>query len=154
MITTDAIVTHDKPVDYGIHKFCQQCQVCVKRCPARALVKEKVWFRGVEKNKLIYDRCRPVMARYDGCGVCMKVCPIQRYGMKPVMEHYVETGKVLGKGTAQPGGVQPRGKGILRTRRASQVRPRGFRLPTRYRGGLALRAVQGEAEGQRHAVGR
>ena len=29
----------------------------------------------------------------------MKVCPIQRYGMKPVMEYYVETGKILGKGT-------------------------------------------------------
>ena len=113
MITTDAIVTHDKPVDYGIHKFCQQCQVCVKRCPARALVKEKVWFRGVEKNKLIYDRCRPVMARYDGCGVCMKVCPIQRYGMKPVMEHYVETGKVLGKGTPNLEGYSLEEKGYF-----------------------------------------
>ena len=60
---------------------------------------DKVWYRGVEKNKLVFKRCRPVMARYEGCGVCMKVCPIQKYGMKPVMEHYVETGDVLGKGT-------------------------------------------------------
>ena len=29
----------------------------------------------------------------------MKVCPIQRYGMEPVMKHYVETGEVLGKNT-------------------------------------------------------
>jgi hypothetical protein len=29
----------------------------------------------------------------------MKVCPIQKYGMQPVMEYYVETGKILGKGT-------------------------------------------------------
>ena len=60
---------------------------------------DKVWYRGVEKNKLVFKRCRPVMARYEGCGICMKVCPIQKYGMKPVMEHYVESGKVLGKGT-------------------------------------------------------
>jgi NAD-dependent dihydropyrimidine dehydrogenase PreA subunit len=132
MITTDAPVTYDEPVDYGIQRFCQECQVCVNRCPGRALVRDKVWWRGVdygiqrfcqecqvcvnrcpgralvrdkvwwrgvEKNKLIYERCRPVMARYDGCGVCMKVCPVQRYGMKPVMEHYVATGEVLGKGT-------------------------------------------------------
>ena len=99
MITTDAPVSHDKPIDYGIQTFCQKCQVCVNRCPGRALVRDKVWWRGVEKNKLIYDRCRPVMARYDGCGVCIKVCPVQRYGMKPVMEHYVATGDVLGKGT-------------------------------------------------------
>jgi ferredoxin len=99
IITTDAVITHDEPVDYGIHKFCQTCQVCVDRCPGRAIVRDKVWWRGVEKNKLIYERCRPVMARYDGCAVCMKTCPIQRFGMQPVMEHYVATGEVLGKGT-------------------------------------------------------
>jgi len=99
LITTDAPVTYDEPIDYGIHQFCQVCQVCVNRCPGRALLAEKVWWRGVEKNKLIYERCRPVMARYDGCAVCMKVCPIQRFGMPAVMEHYVATGEVLGKGT-------------------------------------------------------
>jgi ferredoxin len=99
IVFTDAKVTHDQPIDYGIHKFCQECQVCVNRCPGRALMPEKVWYRGVEKNKLAFKRCRPVMARYLGCGICMKVCPIQRYGMQPVMEHYVETGEILGKGT-------------------------------------------------------
>jgi ferredoxin len=99
MITTDAPITYDQPIDYGIHQFCQECQVCVNRCPGRAIVNEKVWWRGVEKNKLIYERCRPVMARYDGCAVCMKTCPIQRFGMPAVMEHYVATGEVLGKGT-------------------------------------------------------
>ena len=94
IISTDAIVSYDEPVDYGIHKFCEMCQVCVNRCPGRALVKEKVFWRGVEKHKLMYDRCRPVMATYEGCGVCMLVCPVQRYGMAPVMEHFVETGEV------------------------------------------------------------
>ena len=113
IITTDAPVKYDSPVDYGIHKFCQECQVCVNRCPGRALVREKVWYRGAEKNKLIYDRCWPVMARYEGCGVCMKVCPIQRYGMKPVMEHYVATGEVLGKGTDNLEGFSIRDKGYF-----------------------------------------
>jgi ferredoxin len=99
VITTDGPLVHDEPVDYGINKFCEQCQVCVERCPARALVREKVWWRGAKKNKLVYDRCRPIMTIYEGCGVCMKVCPVQRYGMKEVMEHYVATGKVMGKGT-------------------------------------------------------
>jgi ferredoxin len=99
IITTDAPVNYDEPVDYGIHKFCQVCQVCVNRCPGRAIIRDKVWWRGAEKNKLIYERCRPVMARYEGCAVCMKTCPIQRFGMKEVMEHYVATGEVLGKGT-------------------------------------------------------
>ena len=99
LVTTDAEVTYDKPIDYGIHAFCEICQVCVNRCPGRALMRDKVWWRGIQKHKLNYKRCRPVMTRYDGCGVCMKVCPVQRYGMKDVMDHYIETGQVLGKGT-------------------------------------------------------
>ena len=113
MITTDANVSYDKPVDYGIHAFCQVCQVCVNRCPGRALMRDKIWWRGLEKNKLYFKRCRPVMARYLGCGVCMKVCPIQKYGMKNVMEHYAETGQVLGKGTHDLEGYTIEGKGYF-----------------------------------------
>ena len=99
IIYTDANLTLDSPIDYVIHSFCQECKVCVDRCPGRALTSEKVWYRGIEKNKLAFKRCRPIMAEYEGCGICMKVCPIQRYGMEPVMEHYVDTGEVLGKGS-------------------------------------------------------
>ena len=113
MITTDAPVTYDKPVDYGIHAFCQKCLICVERCPARALVREKVWWRGAEKNKVIYDRCRPVVAIYDGCGICMKVCPIQKFGMPAVMNHYVQTGEVLGKGTHELEGYSLHDKGYF-----------------------------------------
>ncbi len=113
LVTTDAPVTYSQPVDYGIHAFCQVCQVCVNRCPGRALLRDKVWWRGVEKNKLNFMRCRPVMARYLGCGICMKVCPIQKYGMKEVMEHYAATGQVLGKGTHDLEGYQIAGKGYF-----------------------------------------
>ena len=113
MITTDAKITYDKPVDYGIHAFCQVCQVCVNRCPGRALMRDKIWWRGIEKNKLYFKRCRPVMARYLGCGVCMKVCPVQKYGMATVMSHYAETGQVLGKGTHDLEGYTLEGKGYF-----------------------------------------
>ncbi len=113
MITTDANVTYDEPVDYGIHAFCQVCQVCVNRCPGRALMRDKIWWRGVEKNKLYFKRCRPVMARYLGCGICMKVCPVQKYGLKNVMDHYAATGQVLGKGTHDLEGYELEGKGYF-----------------------------------------
>ncbi len=112
-ITTDANVSYDKPVDYGIHAFCQVCQVCVNRCPGRALMRDKIWWRGVEKNKLYFKRCRPVMARYLGCGICMKVCPIQKYGLKATMDHYAATGQVLGKGTHDLEGYELEGKGYF-----------------------------------------
>ena len=129
IILTDAKVTHDKPVDYGIHKFCALCQVCVMRCPGRALDGQKLWYRGIEKNKLNFARCRPVMARYSGCGVCMKVCPVQKYGMKPVMEHYIETGEVLGKGTDNLEGYTLPDKGYFRPGKLPQFRPDFFAMP-------------------------
>jgi len=113
MVTTDANITNDSPIDYGIHAFCQVCQVCVNRCPGRALMRDKIWWRGLEKNKLYFKRCRPVMARYLGCGICMKVCPIQKYGLQATMEHYAETGQVLGKGTHDLEGYELEGKGYF-----------------------------------------
>ncbi len=112
-VSTDAVLTHDQPIDYGIHAFCQVCQVCVNRCPGRALMRDKIWWRGVEKNKLVFKRCRPVMARYLGCGVCMKTCPIQKYGLKNTMDHYAATGQVLGKGTHDLEGDTLEGKGYF-----------------------------------------
>ncbi|CAI8007839.1 3-chloro-4-hydroxyphenylacetate reductive dehalogenase [Geodia barretti] len=129
LVTTDAPLTYDKPVDYGIHKFCQQCQVCVNRCPGRAIPRDKVWWRGVERNKLIYDRCRPVMVTYHGCAVCMIVCPIQRYGMKPVMEHYVGTGEVLGKGSENLEGYSLKGKGYFGAGELPQFSRDFFEIP-------------------------
>ena len=68
---------------------------------------------GCEKNKLYFKRCRPVMARYLGCGICMKVCPVQKYGLKNVMEHYAATGQVMGKGTHDLEGYTLEGKGYF-----------------------------------------
>ncbi len=132
IITTDAEVTYDKPVDYGIQNFCAICQVCVNRCPGRALMREKVWWRGVEKFKIIAKRCRPVMSRYAQCAICMKVCPIQRYGMKPVMEHYAATGQILGKGTDNLEGYEMQGLGYFGPGELPRFRSDFFHIPEGY----------------------
>ena len=129
VITTNAKLNLDSPVDYGIHKFCDLCQVCSTRCPGRAITPDKVWFRGVEKNKLVFKRCRPVMTRYSGCGVCIKVCPIQKYGMKPVMDHYIATGEVLGKGTPNLEGYSLPDKGYFKPGRLPSFDSGFFDMP-------------------------
>lgn len=129
MITTDAPVTYDQPIDYGVGKFCEECQVCVNRCPGRAIQKDKVWWRGAQKHKLIYERCRPVMARYDGCAVCMKACPIQRYGMPAVMSYYVETGEILGKNTDNLEGYTLPDKGYFGPGQLPQFNRQFFEIP-------------------------
>lgn len=102
VITTDAKFVHDSPVDYGIDKICDTCQICVRRCPVGAIPNRRQESRGVTKAKIKTERCFPVVSRAEGCAVCMKVCPVQRYGLDAVSDHYVKTGgSILGKDTPE-----------------------------------------------------
>jgi ferredoxin len=99
IITTDAPLVLDAPVDYGVPAVCDRCQACVRRCPTGAITNRRALHRGVYKAKIKMDRCLPMVAQVSGCAVCMKVCPVQRYGLPTVIDHYRETGKILGTGT-------------------------------------------------------
>jgi epoxyqueuosine reductase len=113
VIGTDAPVRFDEPIDYGLPKFCSKCQVCVQRCPGRALTQREINWRGVRKFKTITNRCAPMTSTFDGCGVCMAVCPIQKYGYQKVMDHYRNSGTVLGKGSSELEGYSLKGKGYF-----------------------------------------
>jgi hypothetical protein len=85
------------------------------------------------KAKLKTERCLPVMVQAHGCAVCMKVCPVQRYGLDAVHAHWVETGQILGKGTDELEGydwVDGRHYGVGEKPRLAQsfVSPPGFYL--------------------------
>lgn len=99
MLTTDAEMSRDHPVDYGLHKVCDECQACVRNCPVGAIPKTRKPFRGVLKSKLNTARCLPVVAQAGGCAICMKVCPVQRYGLDAILEHRERTGEILGLGS-------------------------------------------------------
>ncbi|WP_169515236.1 hypothetical protein [Amycolatopsis benzoatilytica] len=99
LVNTNAPLDFDRPADYGIPKLCDQCQICVRRCPPGAIPLNRADHRGVIKSKINTKRCFPVVAQAHGCAVCMKVCPIQRYGLQAVLDEYERSGKILGKGT-------------------------------------------------------
>jgi len=99
MIVTDAPLVVDGPVDYGVTELCNKCRVCVARCPVRAIPAKRTDYGGVTKAKLRTDLCAPVIITAHACGVCMSVCPAQKYGLEAMTEHYRATGKILGKGT-------------------------------------------------------
>ena len=112
LLSTDAPMSYDKPVDYGINRLCEECRICVARCPGKALSEVKINWRGVHKHKVNADRCLSMVARYSGCNVCTKVCPVQKYGLAQVMAYYQSTGgKILGKGTEELEGYTIDGKG-------------------------------------------
>ncbi len=69
------------------------------------------------------------MSRFDGCAICMKVCPVQRYGMKQVLEHYVDTGEVLGKGTDNLEGYTLRDTGYFGAGQLPKFTPEFYDIP-------------------------
>jgi len=99
MLSTDAPLVLDRPVDYGIQGICDACQACVRRCPVGAIPAKRRMYRGIEKAKINTSRCFPTVAQTSGCGVCMKVCPIQRYGLSSVLEEFERSGEILGHET-------------------------------------------------------
>jgi epoxyqueuosine reductase len=101
MITTDAPLSLDSPVDYGIHGICDRCRACAERCPVGAIPTRRELHRGVWKAKINHSRCFPTVAQTHGCGVCMKVCPVQRYGLRAVLEEHARSGEILGRGTEE-----------------------------------------------------
>jgi epoxyqueuosine reductase len=80
VLTTNAPLVCDEPVDYGIEGVCDRCQICVRRCPVGAIPNHRSEHRGIVKAKLNTKRCLPLMMQTSGCSICMKACPVQRYG--------------------------------------------------------------------------
>jgi epoxyqueuosine reductase len=99
LVTTNAPLILDQPVDYGIPKICDNCRACVRNCPARALSARRQTFRGTEKSKINAQRCAPVLEVAHDCGICLTVCPVQRYGLKAVHEEFERSGTILGRRT-------------------------------------------------------
>lgn len=98
-MSTNAPLTVGEPRDFGVTALCDACHACVERCPSGAIPVNRKMHRGVEKAKINSKRCLPVVAKAEGCGVCMKVCPAQRYGLQPVLDEFERSGTVMGRGT-------------------------------------------------------
>lgn len=96
MLTIDADLPADRPADFGLAAFCEHCLLCVKKCPARAIPEQPLWWRGVYKRKIDDLRCWAFFTGWHTCAVCLNVCPLHRFGPREVLDHYQKTGEVLG----------------------------------------------------------
>ncbi len=96
LVHTDAPLELDQAKDYGIPGICDACKACVRRCPPGAITSVRKWHRGVYKAKIKAERCLPTMIQTGGCAVCIKVCPVQRYGLAAVLDEFRESGTVMG----------------------------------------------------------
>ncbi|MBU0991027.1 MAG: hypothetical protein KJ737_00920 [Proteobacteria bacterium] len=95
MISIDADIEMDSPVDLKMAAYCDACRKCIKACPGRAISEDRVWWRGVYKRKINDTKCWPYFTKYEGCGICLKVCPINRHGYAECMAAFEKNGTIL-----------------------------------------------------------
>ncbi|MBL0422760.1 4Fe-4S dicluster domain-containing protein [Ramlibacter sp. AW1] len=84
-VSTDLPMAFDKPIDFGLQRFCESCNKCARECPSGAITAgPKVMYNGYEIWKSDAEKC----ARYrinnsagGMCGRCMKTCPWNLEGL-------------------------------------------------------------------------
>lgn len=85
VVTTDMPITHDRPIDFGLQKFCESCNKCARECPSGAITAgPKLMFNGYEIWKSDSQKCATYRITTSGgamCGRCMKTCPWNLEGL-------------------------------------------------------------------------
>ena len=78
-VLTDMPIFPDKPIDFGLQDFCQNCKICAENCPSRAIpTGDKVMYNGFETWKLNVKRCASfnfTNKKGTMCNRCVKSYP-------------------------------------------------------------------------------
>ena len=101
-VLTDMPVIPNKPIDFGLQSFCQNCKICAENCPSRAISSgDKVIYNGYETWKLDTKRCASFnFTHVNGtmCNRCVKSCP---WSNPPTWPHNLVRKMVMKSGLAQ-----------------------------------------------------
>jgi len=85
VVTTDMPLAHDRPIDFGLQRFCEACNKCARECPSGAITAgPKLMFNGYEIWKSDSQKCATYRITTKGgamCGRCMKTCPWNLEGL-------------------------------------------------------------------------
>ncbi|MFQ6038433.1 MAG: reductive dehalogenase [Candidatus Aminicenantales bacterium] len=82
VVTTNIPLLPDKPIDFGVQRFCRTCKICAENCPSGAITKgAREVVRGYLRYKIDPARCHSFW--YSnlgnmGCRICIAVCPYTR----------------------------------------------------------------------------
>ena len=81
-ILTNMPIVPDKPIDFGLQRFCRDCRICAENCPSRAIsTGDKEMYNGYETWKLDTRRCASfnfTNKKGTMCNRCVKSCPWTR----------------------------------------------------------------------------
>lgn len=79
VVLTNMPVVPDQPIDFGLQSFCQDCKICARSCPSKAIsLGDKVLYNGYETWKLNTRNCASynfTNKKGTMCNTCVKSCP-------------------------------------------------------------------------------
>ena len=85
VVTTTLPQVHDRPIDFGLQRFCENCNKCARECPSGAITAgPKLMFNGYEAWKADSQKCTTYRITNESgamCGRCMKTCPWNLEGL-------------------------------------------------------------------------
>jgi epoxyqueuosine reductase len=68
--------------------FCDQCDLCLKRCPGQAIYRKAVPNTPDVFTSIDNMRCTPWFSLWLGCSICVKVCPFSRVPYERIKQAY------------------------------------------------------------------
>lgn len=83
-VLTNMPLEVDKPVDFGLQDYCENCNVCVKACPEGAVPSgDKIIYNGYETWIIDREKCIKQALKTRICGRCTKMCPWSNVDVRP-----------------------------------------------------------------------
>lgn len=86
-VITDMPLINDKPINFGLAEFCENCKKCARECPSKSITEgERTWEPlnecnngGTYKWYNDYKKCaRFWLDNGGGCGNCIRSCPFTK----------------------------------------------------------------------------
>ena len=68
--------------------YCKICQVCIKKCPPKALYDMPIDQGNGQMTYVDNDLCFPYFSDYYGCSVCIRVCPFNQVPYAKLQEKF------------------------------------------------------------------
>lgn len=89
-VLTNMPLNHDKPIEFGVEKFCITCKKCARECPSKAITEEAKSFNvrnhlnqaGKYQWQNDYIKCHDYWVKGGtSCAICIGVCAFTKGAM-------------------------------------------------------------------------
>lgn len=85
VVTTSLPMEHDRPIDFGVDRFCRTCKICAEQCPSGSISfadsNEQMTTRGYRHWEISSTTCYGFWESSmgpRGCRLCIATCPYSR----------------------------------------------------------------------------